>query len=88
MKKVEEGIEAAESKEWFFGYLNERFSRDVFLSSESMREQLNLIGVGYGNVMHEAFRKDTMNESQKHGDEVVRDLFKRRNHKIAVKDKL
>ena len=79
MKKVEEGIEAAESKEWFFEYLNERFSRDVFLSLESMRKQLNLIGVGYGNVMHEAFQKDTINESQKYGDGVVQDLFKRRN---------
>ena len=37
--------------------LNERVeARDVFLSSESMRKQLNLIGVGYGNVMYEAFQ--------------------------------
>lgn len=79
MIKVEEGIAAAESKEWFFRYLNERFSRDVFLSSESMRQQLNLIGVKYGEVMHQAFRKDTINESQKFGDRVVQGLFKRRN---------
>ena len=44
-----------------------------------MRKQLNLIGVGYGDVMHEAFQKDTINESQKHGDEVVQSLFRRRN---------
>jgi len=77
--KVEEGIAAAESKEWFFEYLNGRFSRDVFLSLESMRKQLNLIGVGYGDVMHDAFQKDTIKESQKYGDEVVQNLFKRRN---------
>ena len=76
---VERGIESSESREWFFAYLNERFSRDVFLSLESMRDQLNLIGVGYGNVMHEAFKKNTINESQRYGDEVIRKLFYRRN---------
>lgn len=79
MIKVEEGIAAAESKEWFFDYLNSRFSRDVFLSSESMRDQLNLIGIGYGNVMHDAFQKDTVNESQKYGTRVIQMLFQRRN---------
>lgn len=79
MIKVEEGIAAAESKEWFFEYLNSRFSRDVFLSSESMRDQLNLIGIGYGSVMHDAFRKDTVNESQKYGTRVIQMLFQRRN---------
>lgn len=79
MLKVEEGIEAAESKEWFFEYLNERFSRDVFLSKESMCKQLNLIGIGYGNAMHEAFSKCTINESQQYGNRVIQELFKRRN---------
>lgn len=79
MLKVEEGIAAAESKEWFFEYLNSRFSRDVFLSSESMRDQLNMIGIGYGPVMHDAFRKDTVNESQKYGTRVIQMLFQRRN---------
>lgn len=77
--KVEEGLAATESKEWFFGYLNERFSRDVFLSSESMRKQLNLIGIGFGDVMHEAFHKASINESQSYGDTVVKNLFARRN---------
>ena len=43
MSKVEEGLAAKESDEWFFEYLNERFTKDVFLSGDSMREQLNLI---------------------------------------------
>ena len=29
--------------------------------------------------MHEAFQKDTSNESQKYGDRVIQELFKRRN---------
>ena len=79
INKVEQGIAAAESKEWFFEYLNERFSRDVFLSAESMRNQLNLLGIKYVDVMHEAFSKNTSNDSKRHGDKVVGELFKRRN---------
>ncbi|MBP3609479.1 MAG: hypothetical protein J6J42_03980 [Lachnospiraceae bacterium] len=77
--KVEEGIAAAESKEWFFEYLNDRFSRDVFLSDESMRKQLNLIGIEFGKAMSIAFPKDTMNKSDREGAYIVRELFKRRN---------
>lgn len=34
----------------------------------------------YGAIpMHEAFQKGTINDSQKYGDEVVQNLFKRRN---------
>ena len=43
MEKVEKAIEAIESKNWFFSYLNERFSRDVYLSKESMKDQLNCL---------------------------------------------
>ena len=84
---VEEGIAAAKSKEWFFNFLNDRFSRDVFLSAESMRNQLNLIGIGYGNVMHMAFQKKNTNESQKYGDEIVRKLFERRNAIVHQMDR-
>ena len=55
MGRVEEAIIATESKDWFFGYLNERFSRDVFISKESMKDQLNLIGIGFSTVMFKAF---------------------------------
>lgn len=79
MKKVEEAIAAVESKEWFFSYLNERFSRDVFLSLESMRDQLNLIGVGFVPVMKRAFPRSTDEESKKYGSTVVQELFQRRN---------
>ena len=37
------------------------------------------IAASKSNVMHEAFKKGTMNESQKYGDGVVQELFKRRN---------
>lgn len=79
MSKVEKGISAYASSDWFFEYLNDRFSNDVFLSSESMKDQLNLIGICFGKTMHKAFQKETENESQNFGKKVVRDLFKRRN---------
>ena len=80
--KIEEAIETNESKDWFFSYLNERFSRDVFISLESMRDQLNLIGIEFNSVMNKAFPREKENESVDYGKNVVRELFDRRN-KIA-----
>lgn len=79
MSKVEKGISAIESKEWFFEYLNDRFCKDVFLSGESMKDQLNLIGVTFEKVMYKAFPSDTINDSQKIGKQIVKELFQRRN---------
>lgn len=79
MAKVEEAMEALESKDWFFNYLNDRFSRDVFISKESMRDQLNLIGIGFSDVMVKAFPSDKEETSNKYGSKVVADLFERRN---------
>ena len=58
MSKVEEALSAKESDEWFFEYLNERFTKDVFLSGDSMRDQLNLIGISFDEAMHRAFHKE------------------------------
>ena len=71
MSKVEEALSAKESDEWFFEYLNERFTKDVFLSGDSMRDQLNLIGISFGEAMHRAFHKDTVNASDKYGYRLV-----------------
>jgi len=79
MGKVEEAIAATESKDWFFTYLNHRFSRDVFISKESMRDQLNLIGIGFSQVMSKAFPSDKEETSTKQGAQIVEDLFRRRN---------
>lgn len=79
MEKVEEAIDAAESNEWFFEYLNSRFSRDVFISKESMKDQLNLIGIEYGKTMVKAFPRDKDEMSIKDGSSIVEELFRRRN---------
>lgn len=79
MREVECAIEAVESKDWFFEYLNDRFSRDVFLSAEIMKDQLNLIGISFGDVMKIAFPRETENDSHKAGKVFVQNLYERRN---------
>lgn len=79
MGRVEEAITATESKDWFFGYLNERFSRDVFISKESMKDQLNLIGIGFSAAMFKAFPSENEGVSTKQGAQIVEELFRRRN---------
>lgn len=79
MSRVEEAIAAIESKDWFFDYLNDRFSRDVFLAVKNMREQLNFIGIGFVPAMVKAFPKAKEEESNKYGAQVVEELFQRRN---------
>lgn len=79
MAKVEEAIAAAESKDWFFDYLNERFSRNVFLSLESMKDQLNMMGLGFEKVLVKAFPSDNPKTSIEDGKAVIKKLFERRN---------
>ncbi|RKW44259.1 MAG: hypothetical protein D8H95_30895 [Lachnospiraceae bacterium] len=78
MSKVEDAINTVNSKDWFFEYLNDRFSRDVFLSHESMKDQLNLIGIDFSKTMERAFSKESK-DPIKYGKKVVIDLFQRRN---------
>lgn len=51
----------------------------MFLAAENMKDQLNLIGIGFGPTMHAAFKKRNENESIKHGIKIVSDLYDRRN---------
>ncbi|WP_281714193.1 HEPN domain-containing protein [Allobaculum stercoricanis] len=87
MEKVEMAIATLESNDWFFEYLNERFSRDVFLSSESVKDQLNLIGIPFKQVMTKAFPSKNENEAMKVGKEVISNLFKRRNEIVHQNDR-
>lgn len=73
--------------EWFFEFLNERFSKDVFLSKESMKDQLNLIGVGFTEVMEMFFPEDTQSVSVKKGKKLIEDLFSRRNKIVHQNDR-
>ena len=77
MARVEEALNAAESKEWFFEYLNTRLSRECYLASEMMQDQLNLIGIGFADVMKSTFSDE--DDPVKVGRLKIQGLFKRRN---------
>ncbi len=79
MQDVETTLDAPESKTWFFRFLNERFSRDVFLAAEIMKDQLNLIGVSFSDAMSSAFPERNAEQSIKSGKAFVSQLFDRRN---------
>ncbi len=76
---VEKALDAPEYKTWFFQYLNQRFSRDVMLSVESMRDQLNLIGISWAAVLTAAYPADSQSDSIKRGKDIIQRLFDRRN---------
>lgn len=87
MEKVENAIAALESNDWLFEYLNKRFSRDVFLSYESMKDQLNLIGIPFNKVMEMAFPSGNEEEARRTGKEAVVMLFQRRNEIVHQNDR-
>lgn len=79
MEFVEVGLNSSNSKDWFFEYVNDSFNRVVFMSNESMKDQLNSIGIPYKDVMHNVFKKKSESESIIEGKNFVQSLFKRRN---------
>ena len=87
MEFVEVGLNSSNSRDWFFEYVNDSFNRVVFMSSESMKDQLNSIGIPYKDVMHNVFKKKSENESMKEGNRFVQSLFRRRNAIAHQKDR-
>ncbi len=81
MKHLQEALTSTDSTDWLFKFLNDRFSRDVFLSVESMKEQLNLIGIPFAEVMEKVFpnSKNSQQESVAEGRNTIRAMFERRN---------
>lgn len=76
---VERALDAPEYQTWFFHYLNQRFSRDVLLSVESMKDQLNLIGISWTAALIKAYPANSENDSVNWGKNTIRQLFDRRN---------
>ncbi len=80
MRLVEDAINNPESYEWLLNYINERNKREVYISLESMKDQLNLLGIEFNNVIDTAFSNKYNNEGQLlNGKQVIKDLFNRRN---------
>ena len=88
MSEVERLIQNPESSTEISEYIIDRFSREVYLSFESMRDQLNMLGIPFNDVMERAFPKpDDKDVEYRDGKTVVRDLFNRRNHIAHQLDK-
>ena len=78
MEKLEECIKNPESVTWFVEYVNQKFSREVFLSYESMKDQLNLMGLSAEEIFSSAFPKQ-FDSNYRSGKQIVRELFHRRS---------
>ena len=84
---VERALDAPEYQTCFFHYLNQRFSRDVLLSVESMKDQLNLIGISWTAALIKAYPANSENDSVNWGKNTIRQLFDRRNMIAHQKDR-
>lgn len=87
MEVVEKGLSSVDSKEWFFECVNDTFGRVVFLSNESMKDQLNAMGIPYSEVMHNVFAQKNPDESITKAKKFIRELFNRRNEIVHQNDR-
>ena len=83
MSKVENALSSSEPEDWFFKHINDEYSRTVFLGSDPMKEQLNLIGVPFNDVIAQAFPSLKQKEAKSKIDK----LFARRNRIVDQNDR-
>ena len=83
MFKVEQALATINSEDWFFEHVNDEYSRTVFLSCESMKDQLNLIGVPFAETVERAFPELDI----KHARKLISALFARRNKIVHQNDR-
>ena len=88
MIEVEKLIKHPESPNEISEYIIERFSREVYLSYESMKDQLNMLGLPFNEVMERAFPKPIDKTTEyREGKTIVRELYDRRNQIAHQLDK-
>lgn len=79
MSEVTKAITDTESTEWFFEYVNRRYSAEVMQDWSIIREQLNLIGIPWNDVCKRCNPGKNENESITVEKNVLIELYKRRN---------
>jgi len=87
MRAVEEGLNQNIINDWFFCFLNEKFSNEVYLSAVSMQDQLNLVGVGFDNLTKNLFSNLKQENAIKEGKKLIKELFERRNLIVHQNDR-
>lgn len=80
LHQIESAFALDERGEWFFEFINTHLCRDVYLASEVMKDQLNLIGIPFADVVCRAFPiNDKRDEVIKQGKTTISAMFSRRN---------
>lgn len=80
MKLIDDALKNPESYEWLLNYINEKIKREVYISLDSMKDQLNLLGIRFDSVINIAFDKKYTDDGKPvNGKQIIRDLFIRRN---------
>lgn len=80
MKVIEVALKSGEDIDWFLEYINSHYRTVTMVSYESVRDQLNLLGISFQSVADRAFYQRGRTEKTK--DRLKRclnDLFGRRN---------
>lgn len=80
MKSIEVGISCPETSSWLVEIANERFSREVYLSYENMKDQINLLGFNFGDLLNRTFPAvDANGNNLPSGKQIIENLYSRRN---------
>ena len=79
MSEVMKALADTESTEWFFEYVNSRYSAEVMQDWSIIREQLNLIGIPWKDVCQRCNPGKNENESVAAEKNVLIELYRRRN---------
>nr|WP_296093025.1 HEPN domain-containing protein [uncultured Dorea sp.] len=80
MKTIEIALKSGEDIDWFLEYINDYYKAITMVSYESVKDQLNLLGIDLKNVADRAFYN--RGEREKTRDKLRRrlnELFSRRN---------
>ena len=80
IRLIDDAIKNPESYDWLLEYINEKIKREVYISLESMKDQLNLLGIKFEDVINIAFNnKFNPERNQLNGKQIIQELFIRRN---------
>lgn len=80
MKLIDAAINNPESHDWLLNYINDKIKREVYISLDSMKDQLNLLGIEFENVINTAYdNKYTLEGNPLNGKQIIKELFTRRN---------
>lgn len=80
MNVIEIALKSGEEIDWFLEYINDYYKKITMVSYDSVKDQLNLLGIDLKNVADEAFHQ--RGEKEKTKDKLKRrlnELFGRRN---------